>query len=236
MLTGQGDATLLLQALIDADLPPGTAAFGWIYDPEVLEQCFDAGIGRSIDVSLGGKADPTLGKAINHQYKTSMPIFTKVDTISHETGGGPIEATATVRVLTDGKFSARENSVGWSPGSSRNMGKMARLEIGGIDVLVNAVRSQVFDEGAFTLAGIDVNAYQIIGVKSSTHFRAGWAPISRAILTADEPGWTSNDLYVFEPMRCKKQRSLWPVDASANYPENDVGGATECISEARPRM
>ena len=141
------------------------------------------------------------------------------------TGGGPIEATATVRVLTDGWFPARQGSVGWSPGSSRHMGKMARIEIGGVDVLVNAVRSQVFDEGAFTLAGIDINSYQIIGVKSSTHFRAGWAPISRAILTADEPGWTSNDLYVFEPMRGKKARKLWPVDAGATYPALAERGA-----------
>jgi microcystin degradation protein MlrC len=28
-------------------------------------------------------------------------------------------------------------------------------------------------------------AQKIVGVKSSTHFRAGWAPLSRAILTAD---------------------------------------------------
>jgi microcystin degradation protein MlrC len=108
------------------------------------------------------------------------------------------------------------------------MGKMARIEIGGVDVLVNGVRSQVFDEGAFTLAGIDINAYQIIGVKSSTHFRAGWAPISRAILTADEPGWTSNDLHVFEAMR-KKPRSLWPVDTEATYP-------LELTNGARPKM
>jgi microcystin degradation protein MlrC len=62
--------------------------------------------------------------------------------------------------------------------------------------------------------------YKIVGVKSSTHFRAGWAPISRAILTADEPGWTSNDLFVFEPMRTKRPRGggLWPVDDSAAYP------------------
>lgn len=66
ILTRQGDATLLLRALLDAQLPPGTAAFGWVYDPEVLDQCFAAGVGQSIGVSLGGKADPTLGKAHHH--------------------------------------------------------------------------------------------------------------------------------------------------------------------------
>ena len=82
-----GDSTVLLSALLDAELPPGTACFGWIYDPEALERCFAAGVGATIDISLGGKADASLG-------------------------GGPIEGPVTVRVLTDGRFAAREGSVG----------------------------------------------------------------------------------------------------------------------------
>ena len=97
-----------------------------------------------------------------------------------------------------------------SPGAQRNMGRMARITIGTIDVLVNGVRGQTFDEGAFTLAGIDIWAYKIVCVKSSTHFRGGWAPISRAILTADEPGWTSNDLMAFDTMR-ETPIEAWPT-------------------------
>ena len=158
----------------------------------MLAQCFAAGVGASIRVSLGGKADASLG-------------------------GAPIEAEATVRTLTDGRWDARVGSVGWSPGSRRSLGPMARLVIGGVDVLVCGRRSQVFDAGGFTLAGLDINAYKICAVKSSTHFRAGWAPVSRAILTADEPGWTSNDLAVFEPRRTKRV-VRWPLDARAVYP------------------
>jgi hypothetical protein len=40
--------------------------------------------------------------------------------------------------------------------------------------------------------------------------------VSRAILTADEPGWTSNDLAVFEPRRTKRV-VRWPLDARAVY-------------------
>jgi toxic protein SymE len=144
-----GDATALLRALLDAGLPAGTACFGWVYDPEVLAECFAAGVGVSIRVSLGGKADASLG-------------------------GAPIEAEATVRTLTDGRWDARVGSVGWSPGSRRSLGPMARVVIGGVDVLVCGRRSQVFDAGGFTLAGLDINAYKICAVKSSTHFaRAG---------------------------------------------------------------
>ena len=29
----------------------------------MLDQCFDAGVGSTVEISLGGKADPILGKA-----------------------------------------------------------------------------------------------------------------------------------------------------------------------------
>ena len=78
--TTQGDATLLLRALLDAQLPAGSAAFGWIYDPEVVDQCFLAGVGRSIDISLGGKADPTLGEEKQHNlYQLSSTAIKSGD-------------------------------------------------------------------------------------------------------------------------------------------------------------
>jgi hypothetical protein len=38
---------------------------------------------------------------------------------------------------------------------------MVWLLVGGVDVLVAGRRSQVFDEGAFTLVGIDINTYKV---------------------------------------------------------------------------
>jgi microcystin degradation protein MlrC len=93
---------------------------------------------------------------------------------------------------------------------------MARVTMNNVDVLINEVRTQSMDEGAFTLAGIDVSRYKICGIKSSTHFRAGWKPISSAILTADDPGWSSNNLFVFEPLR-EKPVVRWPTTEGATY-------------------
>ena len=56
-----GDSTHLLRALLDAELDAGVACFGWMYDPEVLQQCFDAGVGAKIDVVLGGKLEVEQG-------------------------------------------------------------------------------------------------------------------------------------------------------------------------------
>jgi microcystin degradation protein MlrC len=102
--------------LPQAHFLPGEAAFGWMYDPEVLKQAMDAGIGSQIQVTLGGKLD--VGVA-----------------------GDPIKAIATVKTLTDGHYMA-------TPGSAfafgrRNLGPIARLVIGNVDVLVNGHRQQV---------------------------------------------------------------------------------------------
>ena len=75
---------------------------------------------------------------------------------------------------------------------------MARLLIGGVDVLVNGSRQQSFDEGALSLAGVEVSRCSVIGIKSSTHFRGGWTPCSGKIITADCPGTSSNVLANFE--------------------------------------
>ena len=77
-------------------------------------------------------------------------------------------------------------------------------------------RQQCFDEGAFTLSGIDIFRYKIAAIKSSTHFRAGWAQVSPSILTAEAPGWSSNNLFVFEPLRTKPV-TRWPTDEGAGY-------------------
>ncbi len=59
---GYGDATGLLAALIDADIP-GTV-FATMYDPQVAAACHAAGAGATLDCELGGKVDPALGAPI----------------------------------------------------------------------------------------------------------------------------------------------------------------------------
>jgi microcystin degradation protein MlrC len=164
-----GDATHLLRALVEADLEPGVACFGWMYDPSALEACFTAGVGSTIEnFILGGKLEVEQGGM-------EEPI-----------AGGPIVCSAQVRVLTDGVCPARPGSVGYyGPGSKRSLGRMARVVINNIDVLINEVRTQSMDEGAFTLAGIDVSRYKICGIKSSTHFRAGWGELSPTLWLHD---------------------------------------------------
>lgn len=181
---GPGDGTHLLRAMIEADLQE--ACFGFIYDPETAEQAHQAGVGATINIRLGGKTE--------------------------ELHGEPIEATAYVKVLTDGQF-IQQSPMG--RGAKVDLGKMARLVVGGIDVIVSSIRTQTLDDEVFRLHGIDVTRYKIVAIKSSNHFRAGFEPIAHAIIRADTPGLVSADLASFDYQRL--QRPIWPLDENTVY-------------------
>ena len=144
------------------------------------------GTGSTIHVRLGGKTDTLHGE--------------------------PIEADAYVKVLSDGRF--RHTTPMWR-GLAVDLGPMARLQIEGIDVLVSSSRQQVLDDQVFVLNGIDVSTRRIVGLKSSQHFRAGFAELAAAIVTSDAPGATSQDLHAFGHTRIR--RPIWPLDANVDY-------------------
>lgn len=178
-----GDGTHLLRAMLDAGL--SRACFGFIVDPSVARQACEAGVGRTIEVSLGAKYD--------------------------ERHGRPIEARARVRALHDGRVVLQA----MFRGKRQDLGPLARLEIGGIDVVVSSRRSQTFDAEPFLACGIDVARYQIVALKSSNHFRAYYQDRVAAIVTADPPGMTALDVASFP--RKRLEAPAWPVDEDARY-------------------
>lgn len=178
-----GSGTHLLRAMIDAKLE--SATFGFVYDPETAEQAHDAGVGATIEVHIGGNIDP-------------------------ENLGEAIRAKAYVKAVTDGKH------ITTSPmgqGSERNLGKMARLVINGIDVIVGSESHQTIDTGPFLLHGVDVTRYKVVGLKSQNHFRAGFEPIASKIIRTDPPGWTTSNLKQLDYQRIA--RPIWPLDEDA---------------------
>jgi hypothetical protein len=55
----------------------------------------------------------------------------------------------------------------------------------------------------------------VAALKSSNHFRAGFEPLARAVITADPPGLTTHQVAVFP--RQKATVPLWPLDPKASY-------------------
>jgi microcystin degradation protein MlrC len=155
--------------------------FGFIADPETARQAHEAGAGATIRVRLGGKWD--------------------------ELHGAPIEADAYVKCLTDGRF---RYSTPMGAGRQGDLGLMARLTIGNVDVIVSSVRTQTLDSEVFLLHGIDVRRYRVVALKSQQHFRAGFDHLAGTTIRCDTPGFTSSNLALLPYKRVA--RPIWPLD------------------------
>jgi microcystin degradation protein MlrC len=162
------------------------ACFGFVADPEVVAEAVRAGAGAVIEAKLGGKHDALHGE--------------------------PIAVRAYVKAITDGRFTLRA----MLEGTRLDLGPSVRLRIEGIDVIVTSRPFQTMDEEIFLLHGIDVRQYDIVGLKSSQHFRAGFGALAGAIVTSDAPGLTTTRTEVFD--REHAPGPLWPRDPAASWP------------------
>lgn len=161
------------------------ACFAFIVDAVVADQAHEAGVGAVINIELGAKSDALHGE--------TLPLMVYV------------------KALHDGRLIMQA----MGKGSPLHIGKMARLVVDGIDIVVASRRSQTFDPGPFEAVGIDVRQYKIVALKSSNHFRAGFGELAAKIVTADPPGLTTHHIEVFD--RTNSIRAMWPIDDDASY-------------------
>jgi microcystin degradation protein MlrC len=159
------------------------AAVACLWDPVAVQVAMEAGEGAQFDLRLGGKMGPM--------------------------SGDPLD----LRVTVTGIAPQATQSFGQGPdkGQSR-LGDTVALHSQGIDVVVNAIRTQVLSPDVFTNVGIDPTQKRALVVKSMQHFYAGFAPIASQILYVAAPGALMPDLKAL-PYR-KASRSMWPLSES----------------------
>ncbi|MFN3955139.1 MAG: M81 family metallopeptidase [Pararhodobacter sp.] len=116
--------------------------------------------------------------------------------------GEPLDLEVTVRRVASGltqRFGALPVA----------LGQMVWLSLDGeIDIVLNDARTQTFHPEAFTALGIDLAAKQFVCVKSSNHFRAGFAPIARQIIPVATPGAITPDFAAIPYTR--RDGNYWP--------------------------
>jgi microcystin degradation protein MlrC len=164
------------------------ACFGFICDPESVAAAHAAGVGATVDLQLGGKSD--------RRVRTSLSV------------------RAYVKSLTDGRFRLTR----YAPGMRVDLGRTARLQVDGIDVIVTSRVQQTFDAEVFLLHGVEVTRSRIVGLKSSHHFRDGFRHLASAIITADA-GTGLTTQRVERLGRRPGAGPVWPADARASYGE-----------------
>lgn len=123
--------------------------------------------------------------------------------------GPPIDALVEILKVTES---------GWqSFGKSKvPLGVAAVVRIVGteIDVILNTNRTQTFEPDIFTNLGIDIGTKDILLVKSTNHFYAGFKPVAREVLYARVSGPYPDDPRVTKYR--KLSRAVWPrVDVFA---------------------
>lgn len=161
-----GDATHLLQELIKNRVQQ--AAVCAIRDPETVKKAMKAGVGKVIDIELGGK--------------------------SSKQGGAPVKGKAYVKSISDGRYTIVSPM---GAGTNFSVGPAVGLQIGGVDVAVISGAMQSLDASHMKMLGFDPRDYRIVVVKSANHFRAWWPNVASEIIDCDPPGIASNDLAVF---------------------------------------
>jgi microcystin degradation protein MlrC len=115
--------------------------------------------------------------------------------------GDPVDLEVTVRGTSD-------DHVQHGLGALSHFGKAAWVECDGVHVVLVERRMQAFSPDLFTNIGVPLEAMRIAVVKSSAHFRAGFAPIAAAILTTIGPG-TLLENYDALPYQ-KRDLNYWP--------------------------
>ncbi|MBT4137090.1 MAG: M81 family metallopeptidase [Candidatus Latescibacteria bacterium] len=170
---GSNDGVEILRELITQGVT--RAALATIYDPKVVEEAIEVGVGNMLTTSLGAKTDDFHGQAM--------------------------DVTGCVRSIWDGHFTYKGPM---SRGASASLGTCAVLDIGGILVIVSSKRIQSRDPEMFRAAGVDPMDQKILVVKSAVHFRAGFNPIAADIIIADAPGLTALNLSQFDFKRIQR--------------------------------
>jgi microcystin degradation protein MlrC len=122
--------------------------------------------------------------------------------------GAPLDVSATVLQVKEDVFQLDP-----AGGPRLPIGRSALLQVGGIRVLVNSLRQQVYGTKVFTDFGIHLAAQRLIVVKSTQHFHTAYAPIAKKIFYCDTPGSLTQR---FEAGFYRRlDGAIWPLDPEA---------------------
>ena len=161
------------------------AAAPFIWDPEAAARALEAGAGSSVELSLGGHSSAQAGPRLH--------VNAKVLWAGHK------------------EFRMSGN---YMKGMPVNLGTAALLEVDGLSISVVTYPAFGVSGDPFYIFGQRPEDFDIIVLRSKTHFRDFYEPISQEILIVDTPDHGPADLTLLPYVR---------LDTSAVYPFNKGG-------------
>lgn len=151
-----GDGTAILQEWLRTG---GRGLVTTIADPESVAVCVEAGEGATVRLRLGAKTDDQHGE--------------------------PVDVTATVQRLTDGRY---RHLGSYNRGYEVSMGRTAVLDVAGNTVVVSELKAMPFDAQQLVSQGVDPAAADAIVVKSAIAWRAAYGDVAGEVIEVDTPG------------------------------------------------
>jgi len=180
---GNGDTTGLLKELIVQNSKD--ALLGLLIDPAAAKRAHEAGQGRTLSFSLGGKSN--------------IP------------DDSPFDGEFTVERLGDGHFTCTGPMF---KGFRMQLGPMALLRskaAPGVRVALASRKCQAADQEMFRHLGAEPRQERLLALKSSVHFRADFEPIAREVLVVKAPGPALADPAEFKWTKLRKGVRLRPL-------------------------
>lgn len=202
---GEGDLIVLADG---ADNPGGGAACDSTF---VLRSLLDRGVERA---ALGMIWDPQAA-LIAADAGVGARIAWRIGGKIGVASGDPVDVIAEVLAVRD---DACQRGLGGA--GSEFLGLAVAIRAGGVDIVLNLTRQQVFSPECFPELGIDLASKRIVVVKSSQHFRVGFDPIAAATIYCDAPGTLNSNLPNL-PYK-NLSRPIWPLDAINNLPSQGL--------------
>lgn len=176
-----GDSNAILRALRAAGYRGRTLIP--LVDPAAVEAARAAGIGGTVRTPVGGALDPA-----RHQ---------------------PLEVTARVRMLSDGRYCSESFGQEWYAGTT------AVLEADNVTLVVTSRPVHLYDRSLFLAHGQDPRQFDLVVVKSphcQPHMYADWCG---RLINVDAPGATSANVRRLGHTRCR--RPIFPLDGGVEF-------------------
>ena len=145
----------------------GGYAISPLWDPQAVDLAFEAGLGASLPMRIGGKLGPASGAPVDATV-TVMGLKRN----GTQRFGGAVVPLGDLAWLRIGDADDDDNA---------------------IDVVCNTHRVQAFHPDCFSEVGLDPMKVKSLIVKSTQHFHAGFGAVARDVLYAATDGTGSMD-------------------------------------------
>lgn len=165
------------------------------------------------DVTVGMIIDPDLA-AEAHERGVGARFRARFNRNETTRFSDPFEADARVEHLADGEVVGRR---GLFEGRRLTLGKCARLDLDGIQVVVATARQQLADPVFLERLGLNIADLRVLVIKSRGHFRAGFDEhhTPEQIFEIDVPGLTTPVLVNLGLDRVP--RPIFPLDPDMTW-------------------